>query len=104
MARRDLVDATEHTGSLFWLVLRTSEQAQANMVLESISWEHKVTMSLPLKKRKHSVEWESRDLPTVPLLFNKKAIKAHQRLAVFQPPAKKEEKQEEKKNTKKEDK
>ena len=62
------------------------------MVLESVTWQHTITMNMPLKKRKHSVEWESKDLPSVPVLINKKAIKAHQRLVVFLAPPKKEEK------------
>ena len=94
MAQQDLVDSAEHKGSLFWLVLRSSDRSQANMVLESVSWEHKITISMPLKKRKHVVDWDAKDLPSVPLLINKKPVKAHQRLVVFQAPTKKDEKHE----------
>ena len=92
LASQDLIDSTEHKGSLFWLVLRSSDKSLANMVFESVSWEHKITISMPLKKRKHSVEWEAKDLPSVPLLINKKPIKAHERLVVVLAPPKKEEK------------
>ena len=91
LAKQDLVDSAEHKGSLFWLVQRSSDSSQANMVFESVSWEHKVTITMPLKKRKHSVDWASKDLPTVPVLINKKAVKAHERLVVFLAPPKKEE-------------
>ena len=87
IASQDLVDGTEHTGSFFWLVRRTSDQALVNMEFHDMSWEQKIVLNLPLKKqRKHTVEWEAADLPKVELLFNKKAIKAHVRLAVFAPP------------------
>ena len=52
------------------------------MVLEQISWEHKVTLNLPLKKTKHTVETESKDLPGLSVLVNRKAVKAHVRLFV----------------------
>ena len=77
---------------MFWIVERTSDPSQANMCLEPVTWEHRVTLNMPLKKKKkHIVEWESKDLPSVPLLINKKAIKAHQRLSMHLAPAKKEE-------------
>ena len=92
IAAQDLVDSQEHKGSLFWIVERTSDSSQANMCLEPVTWEHRVTLNMPLKKKKkHIVEWESKDLPSVPLLINKKEIKAHQRLSMHLAPAKKEE-------------
>ena len=93
IAAQDLVDSQEHKGSLFWIVERTSDSSQANMCLEPVTWEHRVTLNMPFKKKKkHTVEWESKDLPSVPLLINKKEIKAHQRLSTMHlPPAKKDE-------------
>ena len=90
LASKDLLDPSEHTGSLFWIVERTSERSHANMVLEQISWEHKVTLNLPLKKAKHTVEKEAKDLPCLSVLVNLKAVKAHERLVVFQDVAPKE--------------
>ena len=87
IAAQDLVDQIEHKGSLFWLVLRSTDKALANMDFEPVTWEHKVTMNLPIKRqRRHTVEWEPKDLPSVPLLINKKASKARTRLVVFVPP------------------
>ena len=87
IASQDLVDGTEHTGSLFWIVRRSSDPSLANMVFEAVTWEQKIVMNLPMKKqRKHTIEWASNDLPKVDLPINRKPIKAHQRLVVFVPP------------------
>ena len=87
---KDLVDSSEHHGSLFWLVHRSSVPAEANMSLELVTWENNVHMmlDLPVKKQKaHKVEeildWKGKDLPTVPLLLNTGIIEAHQRLVVY---------------------
>jgi flagellar biosynthesis GTPase FlhF len=84
IAHAGSLDGTEYTGSLFWLVSRTSAMERANMSLENVSWEHTVKVSLPLKSgKKRAVEWASKDLPTIPVLMNKQKIEAHMRLAVF---------------------
>ena len=55
------------------------------MSLDLVSWTQTVTLFPPLpKKPKHEVHWEATDLPTVPVMVNKKAIKAHTRLVVHQ--------------------
>ena len=42
-------------------------------------------MTLPNnKKRKISVDWGASEMPSIPILVNKKAIKKHTKLAVFQ--------------------
>ena len=81
------------TGCLFWVVTRTSEKAEANLVLEPVTWEQKVSLNLPTKKKqKTSVEWGSSELPSIPVLVNKKAISKHTKLAVFlKEPAKKKD-------------
>ena len=88
------VDPAEHTGSLHWLVMRTSVQEQANLVMENATFAQAVVANLPgpaAKKRKtRPVEWESSELPHIPILVNKKAIAKHVRLAMFQPPNKKQ--------------
>ena len=92
IAAKGVIDATEHRGSLFWIVGRTSKASEANLTLESVAWEHKVTLVMPHKKRKLTTEWESKDLPTIPILVNKKPLKAHTRLVMFVAETKKEEK------------
>ena len=85
MAKEGVLDEQEHTGSLFWLVTRTSEAPAANLSLEPVAWEHKVALTLPAKKKqKVTSEWDSSELPSIPLLVNKKALKAHQQLFVYQ--------------------
>ena len=55
------------------------------MSLEHVGWSHKVTLFPPLPKiLKHEVNWDTSDLPMVPNMINKKAIKAHTRLVVIQ--------------------
>ena len=84
MATKELLNenGSEQTGSLFWLVHRCNDKTKANMFLEAVTWEQHVTLHMPFKRQKHAVEWEPKDLPTVPVLYNKFAIKAHERLAV----------------------
>ena len=92
IAKAGSIDDSEHTGILFWLVQRSSSPSDVNMVFESASWEQRITLHMPLKKKKTSVvEWQSPELPTIPLLVNNKAVKEHTRLVVFQQVAKKEE-------------
>ena len=55
------------------------------MVIDQVSWEHKVTLSMPFKKAKHTVQWQQQDLPTIPVLLKPKSIKKHKRLVVYQP-------------------
>ena len=76
------VDAVEHKGILFFAVSRTSEKEKCNMSLESITWSHQITINMPFKKQKTKAEWEQHELPTIPVLLNKKAIQAHTRLFV----------------------
>ena len=86
IAVKDTIDGLEHRGNLFWIVGRTSKAKEANMVLESSSFEQKVTIVLPdNKKRKLTSEWGSSEMPTIPILMNKKAIEAHTRLMCFVP-------------------
>ena len=91
MAKKEVIDSEEHQGSFFWLVGRTSEASQANLVFENISFELEVKMNLPAPKRKRvsSSSWEASELPQIPILLNKKAIKEpqeHTKLLVLQAP------------------
>ena len=83
------IDDNAHAGSLFWLVSRTSDASEGNMSWETSTFADSMEVNFACrpskeKKRKLLVDWASTDLPTIPLLTNKKAIKAHTRLLVFQ--------------------
>ena len=55
------------------------------MSLDLAGWNHTVTLFPPVaKKLKHERLWNTEDLPSVSSMVNKKAIKAHTRLAVHQ--------------------
>ncbi|MCP3880551.1 MAG: hypothetical protein GY701_19500, partial [Sulfitobacter sp.] len=52
IAKEGSIDSSEHSGSIYWLVARTSDPSIANMTLESVSWEHNVSLSTTFKKMK----------------------------------------------------
>ena len=81
IARKGLIDGEEHTGCLFWLVHRTSNITQANMTLEQTPFEMNCVLHVT-KKQKHHWDWESEDLPKIPIRMNRRTIKPHQRLAM----------------------
>jgi chemotaxis protein histidine kinase CheA len=86
LAHTGSLDEHEHTGSLFWIVARSSEATDANMTLESVNYDMNLKLNLPYKTTrasKKSVEWASNDLPSIPILVNKKKIQEHVRLVVF---------------------
>ena len=68
---------------MFWIVQRTNEKEKANMVLENVVSTTSVSLEGPWKKARHTAQWESKDLPSIPVLINKKTVKAHERLATF---------------------
>ena len=78
------VDTVKHVGLLFYLVERTVDECEANMSLDTVTWDYTANISLPLKKSKQAVEWSAQDLPNLPILVNKKALKEHTRLVVHQ--------------------
>ena len=94
IASAGAVDPAEHTGSLFWLVMRTTNQEQANLELENMAWQQQITVNLPVpvsKRRKvEPIAWAPSELPSLPILVNKKAIEKHVRLAMFMPEKKKQ--------------
>ena len=83
LASKDILAGPEQTGSLFWLVQRTSDKDKVNLVLENVTFSSSVSLEGPWKKARHTSHWESKDLPSIPVLINKKIIKAHERLATF---------------------
>ena len=84
IAHAGLLDPVEHTGSLFWIVHRSLDHDDANMVIDQVLWDLKVVLSMPFKKAKHNVHWPQQDLPPIPVMLNPKAIKKQQRLVVHQ--------------------
>ena len=79
------MDTSKHVGRLFFLVERSVDESETNMTLDTVTWEYSAHLQLPLKKKaKQAVEWKSPDLPNLPLLVNKKALKEHTRLMVYQ--------------------
>ena len=91
LAHENLVDNQAHRGNLFWLVQRVADENLGNMVLEPSSWSCKVNLALPWQKGRAALCRKEERLPSIPVLLNKQDIKAHERLSVYVPPAKKEE-------------
>ena len=54
------------------------------MSLDTVTWDSTANISLPLKKSKQAAERSAQDLPNLPILVNKKALKEHTRLLVYQ--------------------
>ena len=92
MAHDGSLDASEHKGSLFWLVTRTTDPDEANLEFDNVTWEQKIQVHLPgpaTKKRKlDPVEWAQQELPQFPILVNKKPLEKNTKLAVFIAPKK----------------
>ena len=89
IAESGLLEPRDLTGSLYWAVQRISEEDQANMSLESFTWEGTATLRLPWAPpwAGKNCTLRPQNLPHVPLLVNMQPIAAHQRLTVFfQPP------------------
>ena len=72
---------------MFWVVGRTSKAVNANLVMEIISFDTQIQMSLPApKKRKtETCSWDASMMPTMPILVNKTKINKNIQLLVFQP-------------------
>ena len=83
MASTGSIDGQEHKGLLFWVIGRTSEVSKANMTIENVTWSHQVTLNMPFKKKKHHLDWEACELPSIPILMNKSKIEKHTQLLVF---------------------
>ena len=89
MAKQGTIDnPDELTGSLFWLITRTSKGSEANLVKESIGGEIYTNLKLPssikkARKEQGKSDWPTHEVPTIPILVNKKPIKKHVLLAVF---------------------
>ena len=79
LASKNMVDLEEHRGSLYWVVTRTSVAKDANLDVDMITWTQKIEMSLPAPKRRktESCVWNCSELPSFPVLVNRKALKTH---------------------------
>ena len=81
---------------MYWLITRTSDPATPNLHLENMSFHQKTEVKLSgpaLKKRKMDpVEWAASEMPSIPILTNKKPIGKHTQLLMFLPPADKDKK------------
>ena len=85
----EVFDSNERRGNLFWVIQRSSNESEGNMVLEQVSWTANVALQFPGgKRRKTEVSWASDDLPHLPIMTNPKAIKAHTRLVLYVEPPK----------------
>ena len=86
LASAEVFDSNERRGNLFWVIQRTSEEVEANMHLEQVSWTAQVALKFEGgKRRKQEVSWPSENLPPMPIMTNPKAIKAHSRLVLYVP-------------------
>ena len=93
MAAAGTIDERDHYGSLYWLISRTSQKSEATLSFEPVTWSATVDLKLPFKKNRVSVKEDSMDLPTLPLLTNKKALKEHTCLKVWHTDEKPEKKE-----------
>ena len=86
MASAEVFDSNERRGNLFWVIQRTSEEDEANLHLEQVSWTAQVALQFEGgKRKKQEVTWPSENLPPMPTMTNPKAIKAHTRLVLYVP-------------------
>ena len=94
LAPAGLVSTSDHLGSLFWAVTRTSKASEANLVLENIAFESTVKMSLPApkKRRVETSAWSTTENPHIPIMVNKAALKKNIQLKIFQAEKKEPEK------------
>ena len=85
IAPKGELDSSEHQGSLFWIVGRTSYREDCNLVLEDICFEVRMSASLPApkKRRTGTFSMDSSMMPTVPILVNKIPIKKNIQLLVW---------------------
>ena len=93
MAQKGSIDPEEHLGSFFWLVGRTSKDKEANMEMQNVSFESSYKVALPGPKRRKvsNVNWGPNEMPSLPMIVNKKALKKGTKLLVFLPEKKKDE-------------
>ena len=68
---------------MYWLIERASSPKQANLIIEQADAKMTLALTLPGSKKAINDEWGQAEMPVVPVLTNKQAIKAHTKLQVF---------------------
>ena len=93
MAQKGSIDPEGHLGPFFCLVGRTSKDKEANMEMQNVSFQISYKVALPGHKRRKvsSANWGPNEMPSLPIMVNKKALKKNTKLLVFLPEKKKEE-------------
>ena len=93
MAQKGSIDPEEHLGSFFWMVGRTSKGKEANLEMQSVSFESSCKVCLPAPKRRKvsNVSWDTDEMPSLPIIVSKKALKKDTKLLVFLPEKEKDE-------------
>ena len=74
-------EKTEKREHLYWCIQRTHNKEEANVVEESCTFGSSVGVNLGGAKQ--TIKWNTPDLPAIPFLTNKKAIKQHTQVKVF---------------------
>ena len=93
MAQKGSIDPDEHLGPFFWMGGRTYKGQEANMEMNTVPFEssYKVCLPAPKRRRVSNVSWDTDEMPSLPIIVNKKALKKDTKLLVFLPEKKKEE-------------
>ena len=67
------------------MLARTSKVSEANMVLENVTFEQTLKVTLPATKKRKTTNltWDSSEMPEVPILVNKKKIQKDMQLLMF---------------------
>ena len=85
IAQKDTIDQEEHTGSLYWVVARSSDDSLCNLSTDSFAWEQQVLVQLPgHKKKTTAIQRSIESLPSIPPIVNKKPIEKHTQLVLYQ--------------------
>lgn len=85
MAQANTMDEEEHTGSLYWVVARSSDDSLCNLSTDTFAWEQKVILQLPGQKKKVlAMQRSLGSLPSIPVIVNKKPIDKYTELVLYQ--------------------
>ena len=85
IATPKLLDDEGHRGGLFWAITRQGDKTKEhNLTIETVTWEASMILKLPGGRKKSKVEMDSKDLPILPVMMNKKPIPIHTKLVVYQ--------------------
>ena len=81
-------EATVETkGSLYWIISRTDKKGDANLSEESTTFGSSFEINILGVKK--NIQWGSSDMPVIPIMTNRKAIKKETLLKVFLAPREK---------------